>query len=972
MPKNINDMKKIKTNLPGLDPLLHGGLQIDSLTGSGSPGDSLSSIVIVLRGKKDVSKHLFAMQLMHGIARSLGKRHPEKEPTAFYYSINKSSESLNDSYIDFIIADWLTFMTRQSRKEALDFGPFESANTVRNDKRMIYEILFDSELKRVSSYEALNSDRRSMLTKYDNLVIDFISDNILTYNPRTNALHFRRPYMGDGPRNLWTVRNCDSIKDYFDKFKNKLNALKSGGKIAQYFKEMFINVVFNGHLDEALASDHDSMYGDIRNMEKYSKTAHVIYDDIVDHMERVLAGEDSKEKLNKKWSQFESYSSEGKSLEEELSEDNFVPMHDVLVIDGFSQLDNEHLKNLQFSHLHKIARRMARVTILVLDDREEALCDGDVVIELRKNEDTKQEYVYHELQIVKSSFQDVANGWHQYKVQSDGIKVFPSIHFLLSKRYYLKSRTCEIGQGMLEDSFEEYLDSMLHKANYNPCEKLDVEGFLYQEYIDSKDSYHRDRFMRMLENHRHWDRLITVDKSGSPDNITGLKILGRQLVKVLIGDSVLSSCERKTCGGCSPLSPSGRSQIGLCEKCGRPDNNSNTSWLIEDPSEESVKQEGEIYGWNKRYPTTVIVGNPNSFKRRMALGKVYHWARRKEHVLIVLFGKNDDTLRRQLICPALQRAACAIKKEGDDKIFGKQIYPVCSECEKYIHFFRIRMGCITAEEIFSWLEEQIRIYSNEDPETGIERSRLHILIDDLQRVDFGFPFLGNTSLFTGALINLCLEHKAELTILCDKHSSRTKEVCALADNVVVMDRKKNDLNNVIMYVEKCVDFPAPGAIMCIDISDVLNLFQCSCIGKTYDKTSDQKRVEGKDVDGKGNQREDVIANQGHSDNNPVVKNDEVNNSGQGGNTPNEGNSVNNPEETSSGIHTNPKECSQQGIALATSMVLPGLSIDFTFIKSLSLIGSMREFWRNTINQVAKKDPSDNNDNNQMNTSQNDN
>ena len=94
-------MKKIKTNLPGLDPLLHGGLQIDSLTG---PGDSKSSLVIVLRGKKGVSKHLFAMQLMHGIARSLGRRHKDTEPKAIYYSINKNTDKLNDSYIDFLIA----------------------------------------------------------------------------------------------------------------------------------------------------------------------------------------------------------------------------------------------------------------------------------------------------------------------------------------------------------------------------------------------------------------------------------------------------------------------------------------------------------------------------------------------------------------------------------------------------------------------------------------------------------------------------------------------------------------------------------------------------------------------------------------------------------------------------------------------------------------------------------------------------
>lgn len=917
-------MKKIRTNLPGLDPLLHGGLQIDSLTGSDRPGDSLSSIVIVLRGKKGVSKHLFAMQLMHGIARSLGERHPDKEPSCYYYSINKNTEKLNDSYIDFLIADWLAFMTQQSRKETLGFGPHEPQNVVRNDKKMIYEILFDSKLKKKDSYERLEAYRRAMVEEYSDQIIDFISDNILTYNPRTNALHFRRPYKGDSADNLWAVRNCDSITDYYNNFKKELDALKSGGTIAKHFKEMFIKVIFNGHLGSPQPSSDKMMYGDIGNMERYSKTAHVIYDDILDDIERILNHEDVAGKCNKKWSYFELSEDEDETKNTNSddcrndSEDESNPMHDVLVIDGFSQFDNEHLKELQFSHLHKVARRMARVTILVLDEREEALCDGDIVIELKKSEDRKQEYTYHELQIVKSSFQEVANGWHQYKVQPDGIKVFPSIHFLLSKRYYLKSRTHEIGQGMLDDSFEEYLDSMLHMANSNPCDKLNIEEFLYEEYNKNKDSHHKDLFMKILENHRIWHHLTGND--GNAESKEALDILRRMLIKVLFGNSLSLVCPRMSCGGEIPFS-GGSARPGLCERCDisyhDPDSNCHYPWHRAKYKGGSVKDTECICGWDKRYPTTVIIGNPNSFKRRMALGKAYHWARRKEHVLIVLFGKNDDMLRKQLICPALQRAACADKvfsscddygqflnpagldtaKEKADHDFGNRIYNVCSECEKYIHFFRIRMGCITAEEFFFRLEEQIRIYSDEDPETGIEKSRLHIVIDDLQRVDFGFPFFGDTALFTGALLNLCHEHKAELTMLCDKHSTRTKEVCALSDNVIVMDRKKDDINNVRMYVEKCVEFPAPGAIIESNICDVLNLFSCSCIGNTYIDP---------DIP-------NCVCNNGK-------KNDKM--------------------------------------LQPPAKVAPGLSIDFSRIYSMHLIGSMREFWRQTTNEVIKTDPKD--------------
>ena len=935
-------MKKIKTNVPGLDPLLHGGLQIDNMTGPAS-GDSQNSLVIVLRGKKGAYKHIFAMQLMHGIARSLGKRHKGRDPQALYFSINKNTEKLNDSYIDFLIADWLDFITRESHKETLGFGPRDPENTIRDDKRKTYELLFDSKLQKKGVYEELEAERERMFKEYDGQIIDFISDNILTYNPRTNSLHFRRPYMGDGPRNLWAVRNHDTIDDYLRDMEQNYKSLKTGnGTIAKHFREMFIKVNFNAHITGKDNKKSDSEFGDIGNIERYSKTANVIYEDILDHLEKLLNGErinDSNDEEYNRESSSGYFSTYRRSESEETKEKS---KYDVIVIDGFSQFDDEHLKNLQFTTLHKVTRKLAHVTILVLDDREEALCDGDVIIELKKYEDSTQEYTYHQLQIVKSSFQEVANGWHQYKVQNDGVKVFPSIHFLLSKRYYMKTKTSEIGQSILEDSFEEYLDSKLHLANSNPNNELDVEGFHFKEYNETKKKHHFERFMKILENHKKWKFLIDTGKDEIQKKIEREHFLLNQLSDVILGESL--PVEEHCCN--CPSKPSNSLKMnneagGMVDTC-----SINTLKC-------NIKVHGEVNGWNRRYATTVIVGNPNSFKRRIVLGKAYHWARRKEHVLIVLFGKNDDTLRKQLICPALQRAACAEKsdviktavhngcfpwleneKDKEEYIFNQNVYRVCSACDKYIHFFRIRMGCIAAEEIFFRLEEQIRTYSNEDPETGIEKMRLHIIIDDLQRTDFGFPFIGDTSLFTGALINLCHEHKAELTILCDKHSTRTKEVSALADNVVVMNRNKNDIDSVSMYIEKCVEFPAPGAVMEFKINDVLNLFQCSCIRNTYltpslPSHSPQENEGLYSGDGKGGDYRDM-----RNDENELK-----NNANGGSATVGDNKTASQPSETAN----------QERPRTDCECIPVGLSIDFERIGLSTLRGSMREFWRHTSN-----------------------
>lgn len=813
-------MKKIKTNILGLDHLLHGGLQID--TGTGISGkSSLNSLVIVLRGKKGVSKHLFAMQLMHGIARSLAIEHHTVglEPSAYYYSINKTTDKLEDSYIDFLILKWLNFMTHESRLERLGYSDNDKAMSSKEIKHQLYEFFFDTELKKEKVYDDVRNQVHALHREYGDKAMEFLTENILTYNPRTNSLHFKRPYVGDSPENLWAVRECDTIGEYLARLNNPnfASIKNSNNKFAKYLKEILIKVVFNGHLSRNNNSK-EARFGDIGNMERYSKTASVIYEDILSDMEQELD-----KALNPEPTQDQSNWSVHEDNSAGCVEAKHPPFHDVLVIDGFSQLDNEHLKTLQFSHLHKVARRMARVTILVLDEREDALCDGDIVIELHKDEDAGQEYTYRRLQVVKSSFQEVAYGWHQYKIQSDGIRVFPSIHFLLSKRYYLQSRTHDIGQGIYEDSFEEFLDSRLHLGNSNPraIGDKDNKEFLYKEYEAQRKIHHRSRFQKILDNHRKWKNLIAHNDDNSADGEYG-DIMLNYFTSVILGHGTLSS-------GNPDKNPKAQCESGHpCSRC--------------DPRSLS----DEIYCWDKRYPTTVIIGNPNSFKRRMALGKAYHWAQKKEHVMIVLFGKNDDSLRKQLICPALHRGICAeINKSHfqdikpcltPEEALDNEVYGICSKCEKFIHFYRFRMGCITPDELFYRLEEQIKTYADADKNNGIEKRRLHILIDDLQRVDFGFPFLDSTSLFTGALINLCHEHKVELTILCDKHSSRTKEVCALADNVVVLDRRPCDINNVKMWIEKCVEFPAPGAILEYKIGDVLNLFECLEIQHLYFST----------------------------------------------------------------------------------------------------------------------------------------
>ncbi len=255
----------------------------------------------------------------------------------------------------------------------------------------------------------------------------------------------------------------------------------------------------------------------------------------------------------------------------------------------------------------------------------------------------------------------------------------------------------------------------------------------------------------------------------------------------------------------------------------------------------------EVFGWIDHYASTAIVGNPNSYKRKLVLGRAFHWAKLKEHVLFVLFDKNEEDLRRMMTCPGmLDRAKDYYCKDVENNSSKDNNHPrdkkgwncdSCKTCYKYIHFFRIRSGCISPEEFFAALLEQISVYCDEETKYGIERRRMHIVIDDFQRIDFCFPFIKESSLFTDALINLCHLHNVELTILCDKSGERAREVCTLADNVVCVERNEHDLNNISIYIERSAVAPFPSAIFKYQIPDVQNLFKCD--DKSLRITSDE-------------------------------------------------------------------------------------------------------------------------------------
>lgn len=231
-----------------------------------------------------------------------------------------------------------------------------------------------------------------------------------------------------------------------------------------------------------------------------------------------------------------------------------------------------------------------------------------------------------------------------------------------------------------------------------------------------------------------------------------------------------------------------------------------------------------IIGWENHYPSTAIIGNPNSCKRQLAISGAFYAAQRGEHTIFVLFDKNEADMRRRICCPGLcdkviEEAACI---KDCDNCTNKCNLKDCFNCYNYLHFFQVRMGCISAEEFFDALLYQIERFRNKEKQKKV----CHIIIDDLQKIDYSFPFLKKTPLFLSALITICRENLAELKIICDKRANLVGELCSLTDNALCIQREENEINSMTLYIERNLGGIESTGLCKLHVKDTSKLFKC--------------------------------------------------------------------------------------------------------------------------------------------------
>lgn len=433
-----------------------------------------------------------------------------------------------------------------------------------------------------------------------------------------------------------------------------------------------------------------------------------------------------------------------------------------IVLDGLTLLSEIDLRTLPYSELERTLRKKAQISILVFDDRTDLQMNADIVIELRSKESATEEYLYNELHISKSVFQNVALGWHQYKKRDDGIAVFPSLHMLLSRRNYLPHGLLMWNKSILEDTFDDYENNQLYcpqvKGNYGDylsCEELRKRKLLWKISVTHKSESTESNQLATFE----------------------------AILKGAINHDV-----------------------------------------------------DTVLGWENHYPSTAIIGNPNSHKRQLAIAGAFYAAQKGEHTIFVLFDKNEADMRRRMFCPAMQIEEIAEDKQTENNHKESEIQCTkdcitchkdcklkkCYDCYKYLHFFQVRMGCISAEEFFDALLQLIDKFAN-----VTNAKPCHIVIDDLQKLDYSFPFLKSTSLFLSTLVSLCREKYAELKMICDKKAGIVDELCSLSDNVLCIKREESDLDKMTIYLERNLGGVESTGLGKFEIDNPSALFECN-------------------------------------------------------------------------------------------------------------------------------------------------
>lgn len=219
---------------------------------------------------------------------------------------------------------------------------------------------------------------------------------------------------------------------------------------------------------------------------------------------------------------------------------------------------------------------------------------------------------------------------------------------------------------------------------------------------------------------------------------------------------------------------------------------------------------------NSNSRITAIVGPKNSYKRFLSIGYLLSLCSCDEHTLMISLDKDEGIVLNQSFCPAM-----------------KDVSNKCKRCYSHLHVFSVRMGCIDSDEFFHYLKEQINLIFY-DKKTNSEKKIKRIVLGDMIKVDYSFPFLKNDPLFLPAFISFCRQSNIDALIFSSEKSIFAPALDVLADNVIHTERDYSDdtsvgntENTLLLHVDKYCGPDMASNFYTFKISDVNDMFSCT-------------------------------------------------------------------------------------------------------------------------------------------------
>lgn len=191
---------------------------------------------------------------------------------------------------------------------------------------------------------------------------------------------------------------------------------------------------------------------------------------------------------------------------------------------------------------------------------------------------------------------------------------------------------------------------------------------------------------------------------------------------------------------------------------------------------------------------TSIIGNHNTFKRFLVSVSILNSILNGHEVFVLLLNE---------------------KRKGMLELIDKIRYDAgievdqAKEAYEHLFFWEVRMGCISPEELISFVMEYIKLQKKNPIK---QNNPIDIFLIDLGTIEQCFPMINNESLFVPTLSTLCRERKVDLHFVCNKHFARRSTVCTVSDTLICTERdnkkdvKEGETNNekthLTLYLEK--------------------------------------------------------------------------------------------------------------------------------------------------------------------------